>query len=545
MKTSIKKNKLKIINVFVILILSIGFVNAQQDSYGEKLLKMNQFRTAKTYFLKKIAENPNDVNNLYYIGETYFELKKIDSAEMFYQKGLVLSPNDMYCNLGIAKIQLEKGNFEPAKKTLERVHYLSKYKDVRIDVMIADALISTSNKQFELAIEYLNKAIELDKTKSIIHIVSGDLNSYKNNIGEAANDYERAIYYDKNCVEAYYKLGKIYHGARNFKESNKNFEAALSIDSTYIPAWRDLAEMDYNYGLYQKASEAFMKYIQLTEPDLNDHIRYATILFFNKEYAKSLAETESALQNDADNIVMKRLKAYNLFETKDYAKSLTAINDYLKTTNEGKKIAMDYEYYGRILAKNNQDSIAITAYETALNMDSTKLNLYENMGNSYEKLKKFDKAVVCYEKLIANKQNPLSSDYYNLGKSAYFAAGMLTNAADSLIKSEFLQKADTSFSKVAELSPSSYIGYFFKARTNAMIDYNSALALAKPWYEKAVSILENNPEKYKKELLESYEYLGILYYNTKDFDQSKGFLSKILAIDVNYKGVLTTIKELK
>ncbi|MCX6230620.1 MAG: tetratricopeptide repeat protein [Bacteroidetes bacterium] len=545
MKTTTKNNKLKIFNVLVILILCIGFVNAQQDPYGEKLLKMNQFRTAKSYFLKKIADKPNDTYTYYYLGETYFELKKIDSADFYYQKGLVLNPNDIYCNIGNAKIQLEKGNIDGGKKTLERAHYLSKYKDVKIDALIADALISTTNKQYELAIEYLQKAIELDKTKSIIHIVSGDLNSFKNNIGEAANDYERAIYYDKLCVEAYYKLGKIYFGARNFKESNKAFENALSIDSTYIPAWRDLAEMDYNYGLYQKASEAFMKYIQLTEPDLNDHIRYATILFFNKEYAKSLAETESALVKDPDNFVMKRLKAYNLFETKDYIRSLTAINDYLKTTGEGKKIAMDYEYYGKILSKNSQDSLAIGAYESAINMDSTKVNLYENIGNSYEKLKKFDKAVFNYEKLISYKLNPLSSDYFFLGKSSYFAAGMLTNAADSLIKSQFLQKADTSFSKVAELSPSSYIGFFWKARTNSMIDLNSALASAKPWYEKAIVILENNPEKYKKELLEAYEYICIYYYNVKDFEQAKVFLNKILAIDANYQGDIKTRKELK
>ena len=69
--------------------------------------------------------------------------------------------------------------------------------------------------------------------------------------------------------------------------------------------------------------------------------------------------------------------------------------------------------------------------------------------------------------------------------------------------------------------------------------------MAKPWYEKAITILEANPEKYKKELIESYEYICIYYYNIKDFEQAKGLLNKIMAIDVNYKGDLTTRKELK
>ncbi len=545
MKTIKKIMKISFFSFSIVLMLNIGLVYSQTDSYGEKLLKMNQFKTAKTYFLNKIVEKPNDLLIFYYLGETYYNLGKTDSAEFYFQKVLILNPNDIYSNIGFGKIQLDKSNIDDAKKIFERAYTLSKYKDINVIAAIADALISSKNKQYDLATEYLENAKDKDKTKAIIHIVSGDMNSMREKLGDAANDYERAFYYDKNCVEAYYKLGRIYTTARNFKESIKAFESAINIDSTYIPVWRDMAEMYYSYGRYQNASDAFLKYLELTEPDLDDHIRYATILYFNKDYSKSLIETNNALLQDPKNIVMKRLNAYNLFETKDYSKSLIAINDFFKTTPESKIISTDYEYYGKILSKNNQDSLAILIYEKTMAMDSTKSNLLENVGNSYDKLKKFDKAADSYGKLIAINANPLPTDYFYLGKSAYNAATFLTSSTDSLKRIEFLQLSDTSFSKVVELSPTSYLGYFWKARVNSLLDPATLTGLAKPWYEKVISLLESNPEKYKKELIESYQYLGVYFYKLKDNEQSKSYFNKILAIDPNDKFSLDVLKELK
>ncbi len=531
MKAIQKVVKILFFSLFIILCLNIGLVNAQTDVYGDKLLKMNQFKTAKTYFLKKINEKPNDISTLYYLGETYFNLNNVDSAQFYFQKAIALNPNDIYANIGIAKIQLEKSNLIEAKKTLDKANSLSKYKDVNVITSIADALISTKNKQYELANEYLLKAKEINKSKAIIHIVSGDMNSMQSNIGEAANDYERAFYYDNKCTEAYYKLGRIYSTAKNYKETIKAFESALKIDSNYIPVWRDLAEMYYAYGHYQEASDAFFKYIQLTEPDLNDHIRYATILYFNKEYAKSLIETENALIKDPKNFVMKRLNTYNLFETNEYAKALMAINSFFKIIPESKTIAQDYEYYGKILSKNNMDSLAIIAFEKTIALDSTKNEFYENIGKSYDKLKKYEKAVKAYENLILSQKAPLSSQYFQLGKSAYFSGTPLVNVEDSLKKMYYLQIADTSFSKVVEFSPASHLGFLWKARVNALIDSKTTAGLAKPWYDQVIIILEANPGKSPKDLIEAYGYLGVYFIKNDDNKTSKIYWNKILEID--------------
>ena len=113
-------------SLFIILLLNQTSAFSQTDTYGEKLLKMNQFKTAKSYFLKKNAEKPNDISTLYFLGETYYNLGILDTAEFYFQKGIVLNPNDIYTNIGMGKILLDKSNIPEAKKCLKRqMHWLN------------------------------------------------------------------------------------------------------------------------------------------------------------------------------------------------------------------------------------------------------------------------------------------------------------------------------------------------------------------------------------------------------------------------------------
>ena len=58
--------------LLIALFISTNFAIAQKDPYGEKLINMNQYKTAKTYFLNKFKLNPNDAFTNYYLGQIYF-----------------------------------------------------------------------------------------------------------------------------------------------------------------------------------------------------------------------------------------------------------------------------------------------------------------------------------------------------------------------------------------------------------------------------------------------------------------------------------------
>lgn len=74
--------------------------------------------------------------------------------------------------------------------------------------------------------------------------------------------------------------------------------------------------------------------------------------------------------------------------------------------------------------------------------------------------------------------------------------------------------------------PDSYMGNFWRARTNSVIDHLSTAGLAKPYYEKAIELID--PEKNPKQLLEAYRYMAYYYYLQEDRDNSLKYCDLIL-----------------
>src|SRR5690606_601531 len=89
----------------------------------------------------------------------------------------------------------------------------------------------------------------------------------------------------------------------------------------------------------------------------------------------------------------------------------------------------DYLYYGKILSKGGLDSLALTNYEKALGLDSTKTELFKEMANLYIKTEQYDKAVEQYRNKI-KVDGPSNTDYYYLGRT--FLMNRQFEQADSM-----------------------------------------------------------------------------------------------------------------
>ena len=79
--------------------------------------------------------------------------------------------------------------------------------------------------------------------------------------------------------------------------------------------------------------------------------------------------------------------------------------------------------------------------------------------------------------------------------------------------------------------PDNYLGNFWRARANSLLDPETTEGLAKPYYEAALAILESKPDASKSLIVECESYLGYYYFVKNDFPTSKVYWNKILAID--------------
>jgi tetratricopeptide (TPR) repeat protein len=184
--------------------------------------------------------------------------------------------------------------------------------------------------------------------------------------------------------------------------------------------------------------------------------------------------------------------------------------------------------YSRIKGK---DSLAIVNIEKALATDPNKLELLKEAGMIYNKLKKFDQSVLYFEKYIAVAPKVQLVDYQLLGLAANYG--------------KMYAKSDSAFTKILEIKPDYADGYYWRGANAAGLDPNFTTPVAKEYWEKYLTLAEPTPEKYKKNLVNTYNYLAQYYIKNDDNTKAKEYFNKTLALDAENKIAKDFLKQLK
>jgi tetratricopeptide (TPR) repeat protein len=550
------KKRMLIVPYF--LLLSISALHSQDAEKGKWYLEQRQYRTAEKIFKSFLSKNPNDAKALYYLGKTFIVTGRPDSAEVYFQQGIQADEKYPFNYLGLGIIQLNKSNQPEWLKLYDKGR---KYTDnlFEYNVEAGQDCLLTTTKNYDLSEKYLSAAQEDNSTNCRLLTTLGNHYFVSKSAGDAVNEYERAVYYDKNCVQAYVKLGEIFSKANNYKEAITNLNQAIAIDSSQIIAYKDRGDLNYIFGRYDEAKADYKIYMSRSDNTLDDKERYAFILFFDKDYEAAKKLVNQVLQKDSTNTVMFRVAAYIDYESGDYKDALNNIEYFFDHHDTTRFISLDYIYYGNLLLKSGQDSLGTVALENALKLDSTKTDLYEEIATSYAKEGKFLNSNEYYQKMLSLNSPNLANIYYQIGRNYYFAAEDTLVAQDSLSRAHLYQLADSAFVLVAQHSPDSYVGYIWEGRALSRLDPETTAGLAKPAYEKAMTLLEaGDISKVPKLLIECYRYMAFYHYmqgvnlqkskpqeSKEEIDQSVDFWQKILNLDPSDQQAQTAIKNLK
>jgi len=540
MKT-ISKNIKGIVGICLMLSIFSSQLSAQTIEDGLKQIDYQQYKRAKNIFVSFLAKNPTNAQAMFYVGESYFLLGNNDSAKYYFAKGIETDSKNPYNNVGIGKVELLKNNREEAGKNFSKAISINKSKDAKVYVYLADAYIKI--KDYDQALTFLTKAKEIDKTIGEIYIKYADVFLAQVKAGDALTMLGRSTDMNKNFAKGYFYTGYIYSLARSYMDAKDAFNKVIAIDSNFVPVWKELGELEFMARKYNLASANYKKYISIADYTLDDRVRYASMLFLNKEYDLSKKEIDEIFKIDSSNVNLKRLLAYSSYETGDYPKGLLFINNFLKSVDPAKILASDYEYQGKLLIKTGQDSLGMESLDKAVKKDSSTFELFFEVAKDFDKQKKFKWSIEAYNKLIEKRTTPLASDYYLIGKAYYFYAS--NPKLDSISGRAFYVKADTSFGKFIELNNTYLPGYKWKAATTSFLFPDMKVAKAKPYYEKVIELGEPNKEKNKKDLIDAYRYMGYYYYANEDRPKSKNYWEKIKELDPANADAEKWLKELR
>lgn len=519
-------------------------VEAQTMQDGLKALDFEKFESARNTFTTLTQTEPANGENWYYLGQAYLNLFKEDSARWAYNEGVKAAPANPANYVGLGELLMAENKKEDAKAQFAKALDKSRGrdgmpKDPKALRMVASAMVSTENKITDEALSYIKSALEIAPKDYEVLISAGDVYLEMNNGGEAATQYERAEAIEPKNPKAYTRVAAIWIRVRNAEQTLTDLNKALAIDPNYAPALKLMSELYYKSKKYDKAKEYYTKYLQNSEASLANRSRFARILFNAQEYNDALIQILDILKTDQSDIYMYRLAGYSYYEVGDSKKDTAnfrlgaqSLETFMAKIDPKKILPNDYEYLGKLYSRiPGKDSMAVANMLKAIELAPEKVELNKEAAMVFNRLRRFDQATIYFENYIAKANKITPADYYLLGISAY--------------NGKQYAKSDSAFAKLVETKPDYADSYYWRGNIQASIDTEGKDTLGKYNYEKYISMVEATPDKAKKNLIVSYNYLAFYYIKQDKNAQAKVYLNKILALDPNNKDAKEYLKQLK
>jgi tetratricopeptide (TPR) repeat protein len=519
------------------------------DNTGVRLFESGMYEVAKIYFLKQLqtSSTPEEqAEACFYLGETCLQFNQPDSAKLYYQKGAELLPTYPFNQIGLEKLALkgitEKNALKAADASFKEIIKVNK-KDIRLPLAVAQAYIYAGNT--EKTNSYIKDAKKVDNKSGLPYMLEADILHRQEKYGEAAARYDMANYFEADLIGAYLKSARLYIAINRdaaLEKLHTAKEKAADFPGVYLLLGDLYSKMP---GKGAEAAANYSRFIEAGYYGTEHLLQYAGILYFDKQYEKMLPIVRSIVQKQSDNLVANRLLAYGLSKTERGEESITAIRNFVTTTPEERLIVLDYLTYAEQLEELKHYAEAATNYKKVIQKDETKKPLLKNIADLYGKNQQSDSAICYYNHYLDFTGQPDATIYYQIGRH-YYNMAESDSSETNIIN---YRNADSVFTLVTELAPASYLGYFWRARVNAMLDPETTLGLAVPFYEKVIEITLEQPERNKRELIESYRYFGYFYYvqaeeitrkhnnNAKfakeEYLKAKDYFSKVLELDPN------------
>lgn len=495
--------------LFVALLFGAGMLsNAVAQSYtdGVEYYKAGQADRAKIILDNTLPglSATDKAAALYYLGEAEFALGNKELASKCYNEGVNQDVNYPFNYIGLGRVLLGTNDKE-AEANFKKAVKLAKAEKAAVNTDIARAYFEAGLPQYQ---KYLDAANRANPEYAPLYVLQGDIALKNGETGLAAGEYENAIYYDANCVEAYVKYAKMHYPI-NPKFAISKLEALLALNQASAIAQREYAEALFNAGRFTQAVKAYATYMSNPNHFKTDRARHAALLFFDKKYEESLTLIEEALADNSEDILLNRFAMYNNNALENFEQAAAYGAKYMNNdANADLLTAQDYAIYGNALKKVDRPAEYVALLEKAVAKNPEDANLLKDLSDAYkaaDQMVKSADAMAKYMELAGDEVKTM--DFFNLGR-AYYSAAQADTIMDSKI--ELFKKADAQFAVVAERAPEDYRGNMWRARCHSGMDPETELGLAKPYYELVVEMLEARGDK-SNSIIEAYQYLG--YYN--------------------------------
>lgn len=553
--------------IFLLLFAFSGF-SAYAQSLNDALaaIEAEKYEKAGIILDNLVKSNPDDGLYQFHRGNLYLILGEDEKARDSFERGITLKKNSQINHIGLGRILLDEGNATAAAAEFARATEKIKKKDTEKYLYIAQAYYNTFNPDYAKAAQYAQKVVEIDPRNARGYLVLGDAQYKLDNLNEAYMAYRNAFNYDNSLLRAKLNLAVITKDAHAFPEAVRALEEIITLDPSYGPTYRELAEIHYLWATLdrnaysehiEQALAFYEKYMQLTDYSLDSRMRHADFLVLAKDYAALEREAMEMQKIDKVNPRILRYLGYSAYENQNYSEAADAITRFLSVINLRRALGMDYLYLAKAQLKlieaagitpvdHVKLSEMLASLAKAIEMEAPVEGEFSEYAGNLYKAREYDAAADVFEVLINTPKARLVDMMYFANAIFYRVANL--EDADQVPYIGRMQKADSVYGAISEASPTTQDTYYNRARLNRFIPNSEDRVAA--FFEDFVNVTTEKGESElakpvtRRKLAEAYISLGA-HYSDIDAKRAIRYFEKALEFEPGNEDAELRIKFLR
>lgn len=455
--------------------LTRGLVSASSPYYHKAIAKI--FAAQKVYPLAAYHYNEagrdltRDAAVFIELAEVYIAVNQSDKALVEYRKALAADPGSVKAHIGIAGINLQRGELDAALEQLKRGEAVAP-QNRDIHLMLAGAYENKGDAKLAAYHSLLGGKSklpqnvplpagqsdgsgadkEIENLKAVIREHPDDTLSFEKlghiyraagKDAEAMEAYREAAHRNSTSSDVYLNLGILYEKKTQIDEAVVAYKRAVKVNLSNAEAHLRLGDIRFSRGLFQEAVEQYSAFLKLRPASPDIHLKLARIFAKNKESAQALSSYSSVLTYSPNDGNANREIAAVYAQKGDNEKAIEHLKKALTIHKE------DYEARTALISiyvKNKQyDDITILLKEAVEMSPDDPVNHYK-LGLIYDFKKEYENAIGTYKKSIELK--PDNARALNALGRLYMKTGRLAEARETL---EAAKKADPSLEETSVL----------------------------------------------------------------------------------------------
>jgi tetratricopeptide (TPR) repeat protein len=318
-------------------------------------------KTAEKFFDRYASEYPDDYVPFLALGDLYTATREFAKAELNYQKAYKLAPANAIVVANGANAAIEarqiplagewiaraKGKMlDDPRVMLETERYLfhsGKYlESAQIGYKVVQLLPKDRNASVYLGYDLYNLGRFDDvlglaeQYESILPaeanfpLLAGHVHKQNQLLGEAVDDYSRAIERDPNMVDAYVNRGYVRNDTQDAEDAVKDFETALRLspDSGVAHLGMAFAQLELRHGRVALEQVDFAAK-QMGESGAT-HLARATAYRQQRLMRPAEREYHDAIRYAPDDLKLQLALADTQYRERHYVESIHTLNDALR-----------------------------------------------------------------------------------------------------------------------------------------------------------------------------------------------------------------------